>query len=252
MRTIAEVTVVEKMAYRLEVRYRIRDDGGGGDLVVIRGDEGAVRGVYSPVVGDGGGCGDGGIADEMKRMNGMGRDKRKSKATGSAVHGDTRESQRLGLEFTHWTRPTSVHPHMMLGYLLRGDDGNDDDPAMLKRYDAESVAHSDEVRARMATTGRGVTIAPLLPDMPYRVDEDLRAKFVKRHRGAGEAAPSPPIKVGSSRAVSTPRPFYTSPMTCSASLIRTSWRCTSSPPEIRTRPGSLRGDAGRRLATARD
>jgi hypothetical protein len=45
MRTIAEVTVVEKMAYRSEVRYRIRDDGGGGDLVVIGGDEGAVRGV---------------------------------------------------------------------------------------------------------------------------------------------------------------------------------------------------------------
>ncbi len=72
MRTIAEVTLMEKMAYRLEVQYLIHDDGGGGNLVVIDGNEGAMRGVYSPVVGDDGGPGNSGITDEMKRMNGMG------------------------------------------------------------------------------------------------------------------------------------------------------------------------------------
>jgi hypothetical protein len=87
---------------------------------------------------------------------------------------------------------------MMLGYLLQGgdNDGNDNDPVMLKQYNAESVVHSDKVQACMATTGRGVTIAPLPLDMLYPVDKDLHAKLVKRHRGAGEAAPLPPIKVG--------------------------------------------------------
>ena len=54
----------------------------------------------------------------------------------------------------------------------------------------------DEIRARIVDTGKGMTILPLPPDMPYRVDEDLRMRFFKRHRGGGNTVRPPPIKFG--------------------------------------------------------
>ena len=205
MRAIVDITNAEMSAYRSEVVYQAHDEDDGkvvGDLVVFGGDEWAVRGAYSSLVGSGGdGDDEGGgrIIDEIKRVNGIGLIKLRSNATtGSILRGvdDRRETRvRDSLEFTHWTRSTSVHPHMMLGYLLPGPyDGNAVDPAMVKRYAAESVAHMDEIRARIADTGK---VVPLPPDMPYRVDEDLRMKFVRRHRGGGGMTATPsPIKVG--------------------------------------------------------
>ena len=198
MRTIAEVTISEAEAYRSEVGYRI-----GGDLVVVGGDEAAVRKTYSPVVNNNGGIV--GIS-ELKRLKGMGWCKKKTKmmaTAGSIMYEEDPNEHMQSLEFTHWARPTSVHPHMMLGYLLPhggeddDEDGNNDAGAMmLKRLVAESVADVDETRARIVGTGTGIAIKPLPSNLPYKVDEELHAKFVKRHRGEGTTSPPPPIKVG--------------------------------------------------------
>ena len=70
MRMIAGVTIAEAVAYCSEVGYRV-----GGDLVVVGGDEAAVRGAYSRVVDDGV------INDigELKRLKGMGRCKKRTR-----------------------------------------------------------------------------------------------------------------------------------------------------------------------------
>jgi protein O-GlcNAc transferase len=70
-------------------------------------------------------------------------------------------------EIFSWSRPSSVHPHMMLGYPL--------DPK-LKRYVAESVAFLDEQMARAAKINTDGTLPPLPIDMPYSVDA-ARTRF---------------------------------------------------------------------------
>ena len=89
-----------------------------------------------------------------------------------------------------------MRTHMMIGYLLPhggendDEDGNNDAGAMmLKLLVAESVADVDETRARIVGTGTGIAIKPLPSNLPYKVDEEMHAKFVKRHRGGGRRRP---------------------------------------------------------------
>lgn len=81
----------------------------------------------------------------------------------------------------HWKRSTSVHPHMMLGYLL--DNSN----LVLKRHVAESMASLDEIRARLNNDG---TIRELPQHLPYSVEE-MRVKFAEQSYVSHK-----PIKVG--------------------------------------------------------
>ena len=66
-----------------------------------------------------------------------------------------------------WHRPSSVHPHMMLGYPLN---------PQLKRYVAESVAFLDEQMARAANMNADGSLPPLPSDMPFSVDA-ARTRF---------------------------------------------------------------------------
>jgi len=67
----------------------------------------------------------------------------------------------------HWRRPTSVHPHMMLGYPL---------DTQLKRHVAESNAITDEPQARFNPHTK--TVSDLPPDVPYSNNEATRRNFV--------------------------------------------------------------------------
>ena len=73
------------------------------------------------------------ITEDMKRLNGLGYAKKKNNKNEEGI--------------IHWTRGTSVHPHMMLGYPLSNDN------AILKRYVSESQASLDELRARVYDDG---------------------------------------------------------------------------------------------------
>ena len=81
----------------------------------------------------------------------------------------------------HWKRSTSVHPHMMLGYLLNNSN------LVLKRRVAESMASLDEIRARLNDDG---TIKELPKYLPYSVEE-MRVKFAQQAHVSQK-----PIKVG--------------------------------------------------------
>lgn len=83
----------------------------------------------------------------------------------------------------HWKRATSVHPHMMLGYLLNNSD------SILKRYAAESMASLDEIRARLNDDG---SIKALPDGLPYSVAE-MRKKFADESNNNGLLKP---LKVG--------------------------------------------------------
>lgn len=82
----------------------------------------------------------------------------------------------------HWKRATSVHPHMMLGYLL------DNSYSVLKRYAAESMASLDEIRARLDDDS---SIKALPDDLPYSVEE-MRERFARQSNTNG----SQKLKVG--------------------------------------------------------
>ena len=98
------------------------------------------------------------ITEDMKRLNGLGYAKKKNDKNEEGI--------------IHWTRGTSVHPHMMLGYPLSNDN------AILKRYVSESQASLDELRARVYDDGSGIMQRPM--DLPYSVLE-MRDKFVKKN-----------------------------------------------------------------------
>ncbi len=79
----------------------------------------------------------------------------------------------------HWTRATSVHPHMMLGYPLQD--------SMLKRYVSESYALLDEPHARY----KNGHLPDLPPDLPF--DHSLSRSISS---SSNKSSNSSKIKVG--------------------------------------------------------
>lgn len=135
------------------------------------------------------------VSEEMKRLFGMGYS---GNSSSSSSDNNTEVVDRdvvKEVAVIHWQRTTSVHPHMMLGYPL----GNEH--SILKRYVAESMAGLDELRARVDEGDDG-NIKDRPTDLPYRIDDDMRDKFLKKHRAHlfNDTSPvssiHPPIKVG--------------------------------------------------------